>query len=290
MRVEGGGALGETDELEELRHAAPARGRVEIRVDDERLRHDRRHPHARIQRRVGILKDRLDRAPITAPSLGIQPVHVLPVEANRACRRTLEPEDQLGGRRLAAAGFADEAERGASFQRERDRIHRAHERRGPSERAAAYREVLGEIRGLEQRARGVQALACSQHRVLWPSATRISIGDSVRQRSITCAHRGANAQPGGSVARSGGCPSIVLRRAALAPRRHRSEQRARVGMLGRGEDLAHGADLHDPAGVHHRDAIAHARDDAEVVRGRRSCRTGAAPVAPSGDSGTAPGS
>src|SRR5579884_1405824 len=47
--------------------------------------------------------------------------------------------------------------------------------------------------------------------------------------------------------------------------RHRAEQRLRIGMLRRVEEVAHAARLDDLAGVHDRELVAHARDDAEIV-------------------------
>src|SRR2546427_4287724 len=48
--------------------------------------------------------------------------------------------------------------------------------------------------------------------------------------------------------------------------RHRAQQGARVRMLGVVEELAHRPLLDDLAGVHHRDPVAHLRDDTQVVR------------------------
>ena len=85
-----------------------------------------------------------------------------------------------------------------------------------AEQPAPHREVLGEPLDLEERA---HAGVSSQQRATWPGADRRSGGASTRQRSITCGQRGANAQPPGSRARSGGWPSMAARRATRAPRR-----------------------------------------------------------------------
>src|SRR5262245_60510805 len=57
-----------------------------------------------------------------------------------------------------------------------------------------------------------------------------------------------------------------LQRLLAAELRHRPEQRARVRVPGGVEELPHRRLLDDLAGIHHGDAVAHLRDDAEVVR------------------------
>src|SRR5438093_1577296 len=57
-----------------------------------------------------------------------------------------------------------------------------------------------------------------------------------------------------------------IERLLAAELRHRAEQRARVGMLGGVEELAHRRLLDDLARVHDGDPVAHLRDDAKVVR------------------------
>ncbi len=70
--------------------------------------------------------------------------------------------------------------------------------------------------------------ASSQQRATCPSPTGRSGGASTRHRSMTCGQRGANAQPPGSRARSGGWPSMAARRAARAPSRGMDSSSARL--------------------------------------------------------------
>jgi len=58
---------------------------------------------------------------------------------------------------------------------------------------------------------GIAALA-SQQRAVRPPSRLNSGGASVRQRSNAAGQRAANAQPGGRRERSGGWPSIAVRR------------------------------------------------------------------------------
>src|SRR5262249_30246207 len=137
----------------------------------------------------------------------------------------LDVEDHPRGRRLATARFTDEAQGSAGFDRERDRIDRSHDAALAPEKAAPHRKVLGERLRLDERD---HAGASSQHRLLRPAPSWSWGGASARQRSIACAQRGANAQPGGSAARSGGCPSIAVSHSVSAPSRGTEASRARV--------------------------------------------------------------
>src|SRR5437667_233175 len=121
--------------------------------------------------------------------------HRAALETDAAGRRRLEGEDQLGRGRLAAAGLADKAERRARGNVERDGVDRAHDARGPAERAAAHDEVLGEIFDGEQRA----VRLTPEHGASSASRAR------ARSRSRTAPSRTARTPPG-----SGGGPAIAI--------------------------------------------------------------------------------
>ena len=108
--------------------------------------------------------------------------------------------------------------------------------------------------------------ACTQHAARLP-ARSVSGGISPRQRSITYGQRGANGQPAGMLAGSGGEPGICRSRWRSAPlhRRDRRQQAGRVRMLGGGEDRGGRSLLDDVAGVHHEHSLGDTGDDAEVV-------------------------
>src|SRR5690606_4534880 len=64
--------------------------------------------------------------------------------------------------------------------------------------------------------------------------------------------------------------------ARVSPRRrigpqHRGEESLGVRVPGRVEERGRPGELHDPACVHHRDAVAHVGYDAEVVRDEYVC-------------------
>src|SRR5688572_21855720 len=83
------------------------------RLGDDLLDH-----HARIERAVRVLKDHLRVAAERAQRGGVEREDVLPVEDHASARRSDEAKEKARGRRLAAAGFADEAERLAGGDRE----------------------------------------------------------------------------------------------------------------------------------------------------------------------------
>src|SRR5206468_9955282 len=111
--------------------------------------------------------------------LGADGEDVLALEADGAGRRALEAEDQLGGRRLAAARLADQPERGAGVDAERDGVDGAHQADRPAERPAAHREVLGEARHLEKR----RSVA---HRAALTSAYKIRRNSAGRLERSSC--------------------------------------------------------------------------------------------------------
>ena len=105
-------------------------------------------PHPRRQRGVGILEDDLDLAAVAA-ELGRG--HRRSPEANLAGGGRLQEEQRLHQRRLAAAALADETERLALPQAERDAVHGAHRPTSRAAKTLCARIVLGEVPDLEQR-------------------------------------------------------------------------------------------------------------------------------------------
>jgi hypothetical protein len=84
----------DTSKIEELGHPTAAGGAVEIGVDHQGLGHDAAHAHARVERGVGILEDRLDGAAVVAHALAVQRQDVPSLEADGPGRRPLQAEDQ----------------------------------------------------------------------------------------------------------------------------------------------------------------------------------------------------
>ena len=75
--------------------------------------------------------------------LGVGDVGVLEMDA--AGRRLEQPDDGLAERGFPAAGLADEAERFAGRDVQRDAVHRAHGSGLAQHDAAAHREVDAEV-------------------------------------------------------------------------------------------------------------------------------------------------
>src|SRR5512134_2250332 len=107
-------------------HLATIAGIADL-VDDQRLRDDVEHRHARVQRAERVLEDVLDAAPVRNQRV--------PVEAQQVDKRVAvvkddaagigldRAQDDLADRRLTAAAFADEAEAAAAFDAKADVIH-----------------------------------------------------------------------------------------------------------------------------------------------------------------------
>ena len=140
----------------------------------------------------------------------------------------------------------------------------------PPNRPRRAVEMLGETRGFEHRhqaaplciagARAASSARCVRRRGRTPAAP------PARQRSNAAGQRAANAQPRGRRDRSGGWPSIAVSRWRLsAHARDRVQQRLGIGMRRRIEYARHRTGLHDTSRIHHRELVAHLRDDAEVV-------------------------
>ena len=94
-------------------------------MNDERLFDDLPRPHPRVERRIRILKHDLHLPP-RCPQLATRDKRedILAAKADLARGRLDQPQQAAAGRRLAAAGLADQAERLALFDREAHVIDR----------------------------------------------------------------------------------------------------------------------------------------------------------------------
>jgi len=95
-------------------------------MDVQRFADDLLNGHARVERAVGVLENHLELAPPRAQGRATHFQNVLAVERDFPRRRFDEPDDGAAERRLAAAAFADEAERFAGRDAEADVVHRLH--------------------------------------------------------------------------------------------------------------------------------------------------------------------
>ena len=138
--------------------------------------------------------------------------------------------------------------------------------RSAASRPRREREVLDQVRP-------PRAAAPRHHRparwqaARWPAPTRRSAG--ALDRAARLGERAARME---AAARRQRARAPAWRRrwcrgasSPSAPGRH-VDERAGVGMRGGAEDARDRRLLDDPAGVHHEHAVAHLRDDAEVVR------------------------
>jgi hypothetical protein len=137
------------DQLEQLGDARGGFARRPQIVEADRLGEGLADGQARIERAVGILEHHLDAAVIAPPRGAFEGQHVLAVELDAAAFRLVEAHEAAGERRLAAAGFADDAEGLASPHLEAHAGDGRESRCRPSlqdiERAAMHREPFAEV-------------------------------------------------------------------------------------------------------------------------------------------------
>ena len=286
----------EPDAVEQLLDAAVellARGDA---VELQRVADDLADALARVQRRVGVLEDHLHLAP-QRPQLALAQLGELgAAEAHRPRGRGEQLEHRARQGRLAATRLADEADRLALLDAERDAVDGAHRADlAVDEDPGLDREVLDEVGDLEQRlavGRAGGAASRSRRRVLQPDVARLQYAQGL----LLLTGEPAAVQVAGRAAallelrllvaaaervRAARAEVTALgrrdqrRRLALdlgeavgarpVEAHDRAEQAPGVGVLGVVEDLLEGSGLDHPAGVHHHHPVGDVGDDAEVV-------------------------
>ena len=172
VRVAVGEAARQAAQAEDLVDARLERGRGAMgAVDVERLADDLAHLHARIERGIGVLEDRLHAAAKVLRGAPVEPLEIGPVEPDRARGRRHQLEQAARERALAAAGFADQAQRLALADREAhavDRLDLAD--RALEHDALGDREVLADARHLHQEARAGRRGRRHARRLCHPAA------------------------------------------------------------------------------------------------------------------------
>src|SRR4029453_1944421 len=122
--VAGAGVGREPDGLEQLAYRSRLLTAPDEAVNLHRLAHDPRDAVARVERGKGVLEDHLH-PPAHLPQLSLALVgDVLAVKEDPARRRLVEAQDGAADGRLPAPGLADEAERLAPLDFQRDVVHR----------------------------------------------------------------------------------------------------------------------------------------------------------------------
>ena len=188
-----------------------------------------------------------------------------------AAGRVDRAQDAARGGGLAAAAFADQAERLALLHGEAHVVDRAHVAGDAPEHALGDREELPQAAHVEQRRvhAGSAALLCRKQLTARRGRITCRAGTAVRSARVsTSSQRGWNGQPGGRLNGCGSVPAITgsAVRVSRLQAGDRAQQRPRVGMLRRMEDVVDRALLHDAAEIHHHHIVRHLRDHAEIVR------------------------
>ena len=176
------------------------------------------------------------------------------------------------GRRLAAAGFADQAEGLAVAHVKRDAVERADGDGARARKAALHREELAQPGDGEDGIRHASSASPGGGAQPAPHLMIGRIGKRHQDRVTRSADRLAQRTARGEAAARGhradrrnlaGNGGEVARVAIDA--RNRSQQQLGIGMGRAGEELVHRRDLDDLAGIHRGDAVGDRGDDAEVV-------------------------
>src|SRR5262249_3650334 len=137
------------DEVEEFGDAHLALRACADAVDDQRFFDNLPRPHARVQRRVRILKDDLHVAARLAQPRPCELEHVLPAKPYLSGSRLDQPEHAASGRGLATSRFADQPERLPFLDREADVVN-GENRRAFAEQPRIAHEALHEMRDLNE--------------------------------------------------------------------------------------------------------------------------------------------
>ena len=156
----------EADSLEQGGGPFLALGRRAFLVDDHRLAHDLAGRHARVQRGVGILVDHLHAPPVGQHGGTVEMGDVLAVDPDGAAGGLQQFQQRAAHRRLAAAAFADQAQRLAAPDGERHTVDGIDMARNTAEHALVDRKVLLEVADLEEslgHAAPLSRLSACQH-------------------------------------------------------------------------------------------------------------------------------
>src|SRR5206468_8288749 len=184
-------------------------------MDDEGFAEDGADRHARIERGERILEHKLHVPPHRAQIVAAELADILTVENDLAVGRLDQAQHAASGRRLAAAGFADEAERLAAVDRERDPIDGINAADLTRQQAAVHGEIFLQAADAEQGLGHAVPPNCVSPRwqaMRWPGAISRSSGSLSVQTLMAWRQRGAKRQPTGGLIRIGTEPPIASRR------------------------------------------------------------------------------
>ena len=153
VRIAREGGWVEADRVEQFAEARGQAFRRRLAVDSEGLGENLLNGHARVERGVGVLEDDLHAAAQVAHGGGGGGRKGLALEDDNAGGGFDQAQQYAGDGGLAAAGFADQAERFAGLDGERHIVHDAGD-------AVAARVLLNEAAGLDERERSCAGLSC----------------------------------------------------------------------------------------------------------------------------------
>ena len=253
-------------------------------MDPNGLADDLADRHARIERGVGVLKDDLQRLAVRLEIATFELGDRLAFEADLALRRVLELQDDAPERGLAATGFADEADCLSREHRQVDVLQRLDLPLRAEEAAGRYGKIFVQPFDLDD-GRGAGDLLLllgggGRQHGLGPQNLRAPAGAGVarllldERRRLTAAAVLREPAARGKTAssrrrhqvRRQALDRLERRRPGPVEARDGTQEPARVGMLGMGENRRCRSGFDDARRVHDVHAVGVAGDDAEVVR------------------------
>ena len=151
MRVAVEDAFRKADILQQTdRERAPPLFRDPL-MDDSPLGQDIENRVARVERRLGILKDHLEIAAVLLKRLFPKGQHIDAVQQDLAVLGPVEPENRAGEGGFAATGLADDAEGFALAERQINAVHRTDPSDSPRENTLFDREPAPQVLDFKER-------------------------------------------------------------------------------------------------------------------------------------------
>ncbi|CFM38011.1 Uncharacterised protein [Bordetella pertussis] len=245
VRIALRGGCAQADHVEQVgHHAAGLRLAFSQAVKADRLGHDFLHPHARVERRIGILEHHLDLAPERVhPLLVLQAGQVDAVKEHAPVRGRVQAGDQAGHGGFARTRLPHQPEHFALVDRQVDLLDRVQRAPVARQEGVAQHEAHAQVFHFHQR-------PCGAPGELAPLAQPVGGDVQFHGRALDVLDIGHH----------GEAPQLDV------GARHGGDQAARVGVVRVAEYLGGGPLFDQLAAVQYGHAVGDVGDHAHVVR------------------------